>query len=274
VVAEDEPTAHCGVHVSACQYALKKTCSSCKQGRAKRESTGEEPYLENLCALCPLSDEDMACAIVGSPEMKLEHAFRRMVALKIADKLSLEDCRRIAYVSAGMDDQVALPYRPNFRLYVLTTLESRGLITPTKLDFLEDNLRELQRNDLLKVIEDYKKTREYKKAIKRNKKLRETQSEENGTAAILRHPSDKDHYEELYAEFLTQFSKLSVSMRAALESNDSLRMKLAFSNAAAGTRKLSHTVRKTVSEIDSYSSRESSGKWNFCRPHYLLVCAY
>lgn len=205
----------------------------------------------------------MACAIVGSPEMKLEHAFR-MVALTIADKLSLEDCRRIAYVSAGMDDQVALPYRPNFRLYVLTTLESRGLITPTKLDFLEDALRNLQRNDLLKVIEDYKKTREYKKAMKRNKKLRETQSGENGTAVL--HHCDKDHYEELYAEFLTQFSKLSASTRAALESNDLLRMKLAFSNVAAGARKLSHTVRKTISEIDSYSSRESSGtcKWNFC----------
>jgi hypothetical protein len=33
----------------------------------------------------------MVCAIIESPEMMLEHALR-MVALKIADKLSLEDC--------------------------------------------------------------------------------------------------------------------------------------------------------------------------------------
>ena len=205
----------------------------------------------------------MACAIVGSTEMKLEHAFRTMVALKIADKLSLEDCRNLAYVSGCMDDQLALPYHANFRLHVLMSLESRGLITPTKLDFLEDILRNLGKNDLLDVIEDYKKTREYKKAIKKhNKKLTgRKQGREKGTAATL-YPSDKDQYEKLYAQFLTQFSRQSVSMRAALDSNDLLRMKLAFSSVATGAQELSRTMKKTVSEIDMYSSSsgENSGK--------------
>ena len=222
----------------------------------------------------------MACrAIMGSPEMKLEHTFR-MMAIKIADKLSLEDCRRIAYVSASMDEQVAWQYPADFRLHVLTTLESRGLITPTKLKFLEDNLRNLQRNDLLQVIKDYKKTREYKKAVKRDKKSLEKNGENCTHAAASLH---KDQYEKLYTEFLTQFSKLSTSMRVALETNDLLRMKLSFSAVAASTQKLSDTVKKTVSEINRYSSssssssRESSGKLkgNFCsRPHVINIYSY
>lgn len=205
--------------------------------------------------------------------MKLEHAFR-MVALKIAEQLSPEDCRNLAYVSGCMDDQLALPYHANFRLHVLTSLESRGLITPTKLDFLEDVLRNLGQNYLLDVIEEYKKTREYKKAIKKHKKklTGKKQSREKVVAAIF-HPSDKDQYEKLYAQFLTQFSRMSVSMRAALDSNDLVRMKLAFSNVAAGVQEVSRTMKKTVSEIDIYSSssEESSGKKVkinsiFCRP--------
>jgi hypothetical protein len=47
----------------------------------------------------------------------------------------------------------------------------------------------------------------------------EPQSEKNGTTAAILH---KDHYKKLYAEFLIQFSWLSASMRAALESNDLL----------------------------------------------------
>ena len=194
--------------------------------------------------------------------MKLEHMFR-MMAINIADKLSLDDCRKIAYVSAAMDDQVASPCCANFRLHVLTTLESRGLITPTKLDFLEDILGNLQRNDLLQLIEDYKKTSEYNAAM--------IQKSGTCTAAICPSDVDKDQYEKLYAEFLTQFSKLSTSMRVALESNNLTRMRLSFSAVAASTRKLSHTVKKTVSEIidncssSNSSSRESSGnlKGNF-----------
>ena len=216
----------------------------------------------------------MAYAIVGSHEMKLEQKFR-MMAIKMADKLSLDDCSKIAYVSTGMDDQVALPYRANFRLHVLTTLESRGLIAPTKLDFLEDVIRNLQRNDVLQLIEDYKKTREYKKAMKRKKKLRAQNGETyTCTGAVLHH---KDQYEKLYAEFLTQFSKLSTSMRVALESNDLQRMKLSFSAIAASTQTLSDTVRKTVSEIDSYnsssssSSRESSGAHAASHMHCIFI---
>ena len=253
-VAEDEPTAR--YSKSFVVYTFLHTSMRSRRSVAVVSAEPKSHYPEVLFPRVQLRT-------MGSPEMKLEHTFR-MMALKIADQLSLDDCRKIAYVSAGMDDQVALPYSANFRLHVLTTLESRGLITPTKLDFLEDILRNLQRNDLLQLIEDYKKTREYKKAMKRNKKLREQNGENCTCTAAILHPShDKDQYEKLYAEFLTQFSKLSTSMRVALETNDLLRMKLSFSAVAASTRKLSDTVRKTVSEIDSYSScrssRESSG---------------
>ena len=189
--------------------------------------------------------------------MKLERAFRVMT-LKFADKLSEEDCRRLAYLSACMDDLATSPYRPNLRLFVLTSLESRGLIAPTKLDFLEDTLRNLGKHDLLDVIEDYKKTQEYKQAIKKHTK-KSTRGKQSRAAAL--HPSDKEQYEKLYAEFLAQFSQQSLSMRGALDSNDLPRMKLVFSAVAASARRLSRTVKKTVSEIDNYSSssRESSG---------------
>ena len=107
--------------------------------------------------------------------------------LKMGDKLSEEDCRKLAYLSACMDDLVASPFRPNFRLLILTSLESRGLVTPTKLDFLEDTLRNLGKKDLLDVIEDYKK-QEYKQAVEKyGKKL--TRGKKS-TAASL-HPGDK-----------------------------------------------------------------------------------
>ena len=209
----------------------------------------------------------MACAVVGSPEMKLENTFRMMMALKIAENISLQECRKLAYISGCIDDQVVLPYHPNFRLHVLMSLESHGLISPTKLDFLEDVLKNLGRNDLLDVIQDYKKTREYKKMMKHHKKLtRRKQTCDGGSgAATTLLPADKDQYEKLHAHFLTQFSRLSLSTRAALESNDFVRIKSAFSKVAADAQKLSHTVRKTTSEIDlqcicSSSSGESSGK--------------
>ena len=50
-------------------------------------------------------------------------------------------------------------------------------------------------------------------------------------------------------------------MRGALDSNDLPRMKLVFSTVAASARRLSRTVKKTVSEIDNYiSSSSSSGE--------------
>ena len=197
--------------------------------------------------------------------MKLEQAFRMMM-LKIGDKITLEECRSLAYVSRCMDDEVTLRYCANYRFHVLTTLESRGVITPMRLEFLENVLRNsLGRIDLLDIIEDYKKTSEYKKAIKKHsKKLsRSKRSRGSGTAAATLHPSAKDQYEKLYAQFLTQFSKLSVLMRDALGSNDLQRMRLASSTVATGAKELDRTMRKTITEIDnndSDSSGESSGK--------------
>ena len=86
--------------------------------------------------------------------MELEQEFR-MMALKLGQKLSLDECQQIAYVSLCMDDPV--PPDCDYWLHIFNTLEAQGLVGPLKLDFLEQTLMHTGRKDLLNIIAEYKK---------------------------------------------------------------------------------------------------------------------
>ena len=199
--------------------------------------------------------------IVGSAPMELEKVFR-LTTLDLAMKLSIEECHRIAYV-AYIDEAVPPEYGDDFRIYLFTTLESRRQIGPLKVQFLEEILTKIGRNDLLNLISKYKEKSVYKKAKKKEskKKLQQDQKKDSATP-----PSTIQQYEETYAIFLTQFSQMALSMRSALEAGDLPKIKHAFSSVASNGDAVTHTLRKNLSlagvnsdSICTSSSGESSG---------------
>ena len=190
--------------------------------------------------------------------MDLEQEFRLMT-LDFATKLSLDECKRIAYVGA-CSDEAATSARYDARLHVFHALESRGKIGPLKLKFLEKILVVIGRNDLLDIIVEYKKSpiyRESKKKLKKKIKHKNKQSKATTSSTC----SAKHEYEEMYALFLTQFSQMTLSMRSALDSNDVSKMEAVFSSFAndAGDA-VSCTLRRKCSTVGIVGDRSSSGE--------------
>ena len=205
--------------------------------------------------------------IIGSASMDLERAFRTTV-FKIAEQLSEKDCQNIAYVnSCG-----PAPPGYDYRLHVFSTLESCEKIGPLKLDFLKETLEDIGRKDLLSVIAKYKKNPIYKevrsqmKLKRRIKRKGKDEMMHSGTqSGVFSNTSTVNRYKETYALLLTQFSQMTISMRSALESDDTTHMKIAFSRVANDGDAVTRTLRKFKRlsfagiKSDSSSSRESSG---------------
>lgn len=200
----------------------------------------------------------MATATIGSD---LEQAFRLMT-LDLAMKLSLDDCKKVAYVGGCYGS--AETEKDSLRFHVFHTLESRGQIGPLKLKFLKEILVGIGRNDLLDIIVKYKKNpvyRESKKKLKKKNKQRKSKQSKTTTCSAIH------QYAEMYALFLTQFSKMTLSMRSALDSNDIEKMEAVFSRVAndAGDA-VGHALRSKCPTVgigmivgDRSSSGGSSG---------------
>ena len=204
-------------------------------------------------------------SIVGSATMELEKAFRLMT-LELAKKLSIEECHEIAYV-ACVDKTVPLEHENNFRLYLLSTLESREQIGPLKLQFLEEILvhKSIGRNDLLGLISEYKKKSVYKEAKKKRRKQNKQQDQTVDSATTS---STRQQYEETYATFLTQFAQMALAMRSAIETGNVAKMKDAFSNVAKDGDAVTRTLKKNLSlagvnsdSMGTSSSGDSSSKY-------------
>ena len=140
-------------------------------------------------------------------------------------------------------DKIVPPeHRTDFRLYLLTTLESRGQIGPLKLQFLEEILVSLGRNDVLDLISKYKKKSIYKEAKK--KKEKKSKKQQDQTVESL---SAVYQYKETYATFLTQFAQMALSMRTALETGEVAKMKDTFSSVVSNGDVVTRTLRKNLS---------------------------
>ena len=198
--------------------------------------------------------------IIGSANMELEQAFRIM-ALELGQQLSQGECQQIAYVSSCVPEPAPPGY--DYRLYVFSTLESRGQIGPLKLDFIEELLVHIGRKDLLSIIAKYKRKPIYKEMHNKKKPKGKMKQKKNQTMQSTM-TTDSTQYEEMYACFLTQYSTIALRMRSALESNDVTQMKYAFSSIANDGDAIACMLQKKLSihvgvNRDSSSSRESSG---------------
>ena len=220
----------------------------------------------SFVATQPIDDMATSSTIFGSVNMELEQEFR-MMAIELGQQLSEGECQNIAYASSCMDERA--PPDRDYRLYVFSTLEARGVIGPLKLDFLEHTLLQIGRNDLLNIIDKYKKRPIYKEV--HGKKKRKGKMKKKKKDQTMQSATTTDHtayqFKEIYACFLTQFAEIALKMRSALESNDTARMKYAFSTIASDGDTVARMLRKKLSiqmgmnrdSSSTMSSRESSG---------------
>ena len=201
--------------------------------------------------------------IVGSVNVELEKGYRVML-LKIANELTLDDCQQISFV-AGRDLPAptchAEPGKPSVRLHLMSTLESLGHISPLKLDFLEEVIEAIGKKYLLEIIQGYKKNPLYKEAMRRldeqDKKKKkgkkcgkpQTQAVEYSPEQLvaLKNSTERMHrLQESYATLLTQFSQVALLMRNALESGDPAQIEQTFLSVASDGDAIARTLRRNL----------------------------
>ena len=201
--------------------------------------------------------------IVGSVNVELETSYRIML-LKVANELNLDDCQQIAFV-AGLPSPTCHPEpgKPTVRLHLMSTLESLGHISPLKLDFLEALMDAIGKRNLLDIIQGYKKNSLYKEAMRRldeqdKKKKKGKRSGKQQTPTADHSPEQMvknsmvqeriRKLQESYATLLTQFSQVALLMRNALESEDQAQIEQTFLLVAADGDAIARTLRKNLEE--------------------------
>ena len=106
---------------------------------------------------------------MASNEQCLQQNYRRMIHELSGGGLNSSNLESILYLS-GLPPTEIQSSSSNLPLHVLSCLESHGLISPSKVDHLEYLLKEIHRENLLKLIQKYKESREYKDLKKKKKK--------------------------------------------------------------------------------------------------------
>ena len=170
----------------------------------------------------------VSAGIVGSVNVELERSYRIML-LKVANELSLDDCQQIAF-AASLPSPTCHPEpgKPSVRLHLMSTLESLGHISPLKLDFLEVVIETIGKKNLLEIIQSYKKNPLYREAMRRldeqdkkkkgkkSCKQRTPATAEYSPAQMVKNSTEKMHkLQESYAALLTQVSQVALLMRNA-----------------------------------------------------------
>ena len=209
--------------------------------------------------------------IVGSVNVELETSYRIML-LKVANELSLDDCQQIAF-AARLPSPTCHPEpgKPTVRLHLMSTLESLGHISPLKLDFLELLLDTIGKKNLLDIVQSYKKNSLYKEAMKRLDKKKpgkrsgkqQAPTTDRSPAQMVKNSTERIRkLQESYATLLTQFSQVALLMRNALESEDQAQIEQTFLLVAADGDAIARTLRKNLEEAGvllKYGDEESSG---------------
>ena len=212
--------------------------------------------------------------IVGSVNVEPERSYRIML-LKVANDLNLDDCQQIAFV-AGLPSPTCHPEpgKPTVQLHLMSTLESLGHIGPLKLEFLESAVDAIGKRNLLDIIQGYKKNSLYKEAMRRldeqdkKKSVKRSSKQQTPIADCLPEQMMKSSTErirklqESYATLLTQFSQVALLMRSALESEDQAQIEQTFLLVAADCDAIARTLRKNLEDagVLKCSDEEGSGK--------------
>ena len=199
--------------------------------------------------------------IVGSPMIELEKAYRKLL-LKIVNELRLEECEQIAFLAklpAPTCYQEAGRQYDNVRLHFMSTLESLGHIGPLKLNYLEDYLNEIGKQNLVELITEYKNAPIYSDAKQQEKLIRRKErkwSKRSTTEKVQgsREATLLSEYQSTYAMFLTQMSQMTLLLRTSLETHELQKVRETFLKAGSDGEVIVQTLRQ-----GSDTSSSSSG---------------
>ena len=218
-------------------------------------------------------------AVIGSTTMELEKGYRLMM-LEMARRLSTEECVQIAYYAGVKQNIVPLPFctalgHQDLRINLIHTLESQGLVGPLELQLLEEILPAIGRNDLLETIKNYKSKRHYKDA-KKKKERKKAKTRQQAQAAqsiasreLLEAEDDSDStrielFRESFQKFLLEFSKITLTMRSSLETNNLANIRHNFETTLAIGHAVIRQLRTTLNSVAGINrlsgSEEGSGK--------------
>ena len=129
--------------------------------------------------------------------------------VKLSGGLSESDCRKILYLDTECSSSTA------DSLAVLSSLEANGHISPWSLEHLESLLQEIDRHDLLSIVNDYKKSKEYKEALRERKKGEQRKKVKCGHGE-----ERKRRLRALYALLITHITGLTQVMEILREELD------------------------------------------------------
>lgn len=228
----------------------------------------------NIKVLCEIKKAagEMATVVIGSVSMELEETFR-MMTVELVRNLTIGECEQVAYIANVRTTSEFGNY--DYRVNLLSALESQARIGPLKLDFLEEVFRTLQRQDLLGIITKYKERQCYKDAVKQQKKKAKKKKRDQGAARrsasshselSAESSSRMRHFQESFQVLLTQCTQMILSIRAALETRNLAKIEDAFQQLVENSEDVTQTLRKKVAAVginrlsDSNSSGDGSGK--------------
>ena len=228
-------------------------------------------YIKKLCQIQPASA--MATGIIGSVSMELEETFR-MLMIELVRNLTIGECEQVAYIANVRTVLTASESVGNhdYRVNLLSTLESQARIGPLKLDFLERVFGILKRQDLLGIITEYKEKQCYKDAIKKRKKKKKKQDQgaAGRSASSLELSAESSskmrHFQDSFRIFILQYSQIALSIRAALETRNLAKIEDTFQQLIESGDAVTRTLRMKLSAAGinrpsySNSSGDSSGK--------------
>ena len=145
--------------------------------------------------------------------------YRRLVA-SIASHLSPEEVERILFIRNDKFDSTSLASTPDdsegpSALHALAALERQGEFSLQNIDGLAEIAKDVNRHDLVRLIDGYKKTRcsaARKPKIRTPKLLRKYSGHHNSGGGGATYGRERSQLEETYEMMVTRFTFLEQQM--------------------------------------------------------------
>ena len=178
-------------------------------------------FCSTAASLTRKTKDLMATSKEGTVTGKCQRKFRKML-FELSGRLKLKDCQNICFLAdlplpgccSATDD------RCNSQLCVLGSLEANGHITPWNVDKLESLLSEIHRKDLVSIVASYRKSKEYKNALKETFAEETYQNVQMGDTQRGEKSDRKKRLRSLYTLLITHITGLTQVMEIIREELD------------------------------------------------------
>ena len=146
----------------------------------------------------------------------VQSRFRKMI-IALSENFTQGNCEKINYLNflSPVGGRSSHPSGDTsiVALHVLSSLEASGDISPWNVDRLESILQEISRCDLLWIITEYKKSKEYCDAQKEKKrKEKKRDPRKSGSSEVRKTSKQKKKLRTLYALLNTHITGMSQVM--------------------------------------------------------------